>query len=88
MSVLNVPPPPAMADGEFTMFRRSVAHFLDENAGPSNLDRRRRDGVIEQPFWTEAADAGLLGLSTDSAYGGMGGDFRHEALFPYYRERR
>lgn len=88
MSVLNVPPPPAVAGEEFTMFRRSVAHFLDGNAGPSNLDRWRPDVVIERPFWAKAAEAGILELSTDSAYGGMGGDFPHEALFPYYRERR
>jgi acyl-CoA dehydrogenase len=80
MSVLNVPPPPAMADEEIAMFRRSVAGFLDDNAGPKNLDRWRQEGIIERAFWTKAAEAGLLGLSTDSAHGGMGGDFRHEAI--------
>ncbi|MET0430067.1 MAG: acyl-CoA dehydrogenase family protein [Microvirga sp.] len=80
MSVLNVPTPPAMADEEFAMFRRSVAGFLDEHAGPKNLDRWRQDGIIERQFWTKAAEAGLLGLSTDSEFGGMGGDFRHEAI--------
>jgi acyl-CoA dehydrogenase len=69
-----------MADEEFAMFRRSVAGFLDDNAGPKNLDRWRQDGIIERAFWTKAAEAGLLGLSTDSTYGGMGGDFRHEAI--------
>ena len=80
MSVLNVPTPLVMADEEFAMFRRSVAGFLDDNAGPKNLDRWRQDGVIERQFWTKAAEAGLLGLSTDSEFGGMGGDFRHEAI--------
>ncbi len=80
MSVLNVPTPLVMADEELAMFRRSVARFLDDNAGPKNLDRWRQDGIIERQFWTKAAEAGLLGLSTDSEFGGMGGDFRHEAI--------
>ena len=80
MSVLNVPTPLVMADEELTMFRRSVARFLDDNAGPKTLDRWRQDGIVERQFWTKAAEAGLLGLSTDSDFGGMGGDFRHEAI--------
>jgi acyl-CoA dehydrogenase len=69
-----------MADEEFTMFRHSVARFLDSNAGPETVDHWRRDGIIERQFWTNAGEAGLLGLSTDSDFGGVGGDFRHEAI--------
>src|SRR3954452_9007696 len=80
MSVLNVPIPASMADEELSIFADSVGRFLDENAGPDQLDRWRRDGVVERALWTKAGHAGLLGLSTSEALGGIGGDFRHEAV--------
>ena len=36
--------------------------------------------MVERDLWTKAGAAGLLGLSTSTAYGGVGGDFRHEAI--------
>jgi acyl-CoA dehydrogenase len=79
-SVLNVPTPAYMADEEFGMFADSVARFLDKHASPAKLDQWRQDGVVERDLWTKAGEAGLLGLSTSSEYGGIGGDFRHEAI--------
>jgi acyl-CoA dehydrogenase len=81
MSVLNVPIPASMADEELSIFADSVGRFLDENAGPAQLERWRRDGVVERALWTKAGQAGLLGLSIAEANGGIGGDFRHEAVF-------
>ena len=67
-------------DGELALFRQSTARFLDRHAPPANLDRWRRDGVVERALWTRAGEAGLLGLSTSAEFGGAGGDFRHEAV--------
>jgi len=80
MQVINVPTPAFMADEEFTIFRESVGRFLDGNAPPEKFERWRQNKIIERELWTKAGSAGLLGLSTSSDYGGIGGDFRHEAI--------
>ena len=80
MQVINVPTPAFMADEEFTIFRESVGRFLDGNAPPEKFERWRQNKIIERELWTKAGAAGLLGLSTSSDYGGIGGDFRHEAI--------
>lgn len=79
-AVLNVPTPEYLADPEFAVFADSVARFLDEYAGPEAIDEFRRNGIVPRSFWQRAAEAGLLGISTSSDYGGMGGDFRHEVV--------
>src|ERR1700720_3661871 len=80
MQVLNVPTPAYLADEEFSIFRNSVGRFLDDNAPPEKFEGWRRAKVVERDLWTEAGAAGLLGLSTSTAYGGIGGDFRHETI--------
>ena len=80
MSILRTAVPTYMADDEFTMFGHSVGRFLDANASPSTIAKFREDGIVPRSFWTKAAEAGLLGLSTPTEYGGVGGDFRHEVI--------
>jgi acyl-CoA dehydrogenase len=80
MQVLNVPTPAYLTDEEFSIFRDSVGRFLDDNAPPEKFESWRKAKVIERDLWTKAGAAGLLGLSTSTAYGGIGGDFRHEAI--------
>jgi acyl-CoA dehydrogenase len=77
---LQVPTPSYFADDEFAMFKDSVAKFLDEHAPREKLDQWRRDGIVERALWTKAGENGLLGLSVSDAYGGVGGDFRHEVV--------
>ena len=36
--------------------------------------------MVEREFWREAGEAGLLGVSVPEAYGGPGGDFRHDVV--------
>ena len=36
--------------------------------------------MVERAFWREAGEAGLLGVSVPEAYGGPGGDFRHDVV--------
>jgi acyl-CoA dehydrogenase len=80
MSVLNVERPDFMAEEEIRMFEASVARFFEQNAPPERVEKWRKDKVVERAMWTEAAEAGLLGLSTPEEYGGMGGDYRHEVI--------
>ena len=79
-SVLNVPTPPYLADEEFGIFTQSVNRFLDDHADQAKLDQWRKNGVVDRTLWNKAGEAGLLGLSTSADYGGVGGDFRHEAI--------
>jgi len=88
MQVLNVPTPAYLADEEFSIFRESVGRFLDDNAPPEKLDDWRKARVVERGLWTKAGAAGLLGLSTSTAYGGIGGDFRHESILIEETSRR
>ena len=69
-----------MADEEIRMFADSVGRFLDRNAPPERVAKWREDGMVEREFWREAGQAGLLGVSVPEAYGGPGGDFRHDVV--------
>jgi acyl-CoA dehydrogenase len=88
MQVLNVPTPAYLADEEFSIFRDSVGRFLEDNAPPEKFESWRRAKVVERELWTKAGAAGLLGLSTSATYGGVGGDFRHEAILIEEAARR
>jgi acyl-CoA dehydrogenase len=74
------PEPAFMADEEIRMFADSVGRFLDRNAPPARVAAWRAEGMVERAFWREAGEAGLLGVSVPAAYGGHGGDFRHDVV--------
>jgi acyl-CoA dehydrogenase len=80
VTVLNVERPDFMQDEEIRMFEDSVAKFFDQNAKPEDVDRWRKNKVVDRELWTKAGEAGLLGLSTPAEYGGVGGDYRHEVV--------
>lgn len=80
MTPLNIPKPEFLADSEFDMFEDSVAGFLDSHATTERVQGWREEGIVPRSVWDAAGAAGLLGLSTSTEYGGMGGDFRHEVI--------
>jgi len=80
MSVLNVERPDFMQEEDIRMFEDSVARFFEQTAPPERVEKWRKDKIVERAMWEEAAQAGLLGLSTPEEYGGMGGDYRHEVI--------
>src|SRR6476469_9750982 len=80
MSSPDFPEPAFMADAEIRMFAESVGKFLDRNAPPDRVAAWRAAGMVERAFWREAGAAGLLGVSVPEAYGGPGGDFRHDVV--------
>ena len=57
-----------------------MTKFFQQHAPAERSEKWRKDKVVERAMWTEAAEAGLLGLSTPEEYGGMGGDYRHEVI--------
>jgi len=74
------PTPSRWMDEELVMFDDSVARALADIAPPKRQARWREAGMVERSAWQEMAAAGLLGLSVSPEHGGVGGDFRHEAV--------
>jgi len=72
--------PARWMDDELVMFDDTVARYLADKVPAERMARWRSDGVVERAAWNEMAQAGLLGLSIGTEYGGAGGDFRHEAV--------
>ena len=80
MSVLNVDRADFLKEEDIVIFEELAAKFLDEHAPPARVQRWREAGIVERAAWREAGEAGLLCLSVPEAYGGGGGDFRHEVV--------
>ena len=80
MPVIDVAPPAYMADEEIAIFADAVGKFYAKHAPEDRVRQWREDGQVERAFWREAGEAGLLGASVPEAYGGHGGDFRHEMV--------
>lgn len=62
------------------IFRRSMAAFLDEHASPQHVARWTAQKCVDRETWRAAGAFGMLGLLVPEAYGGLGGDFRHERV--------
>ena len=80
MPVLNLERPAFMAEEDIVIFEDAMIRFFDDHAPESRTAKWREDGMVERAMWTEAAEAGLSCLSIPEEYGGMGGDYRHEAI--------
>ncbi|MDR3507483.1 MAG: acyl-CoA dehydrogenase family protein [Caulobacteraceae bacterium] len=80
MGVLQVEKPAFMAEEELNIFEDAVSRFFDQHAGPDQCKRWRENGVVDRDMWFKSGEAGLLGVSMPEAYGGAGGDFRHEIV--------
>ncbi len=88
MTVLNVTEPSFMDDADLRMFRDGIGKFLERAATPARTESWREAGQVERAFWTEAGQAGLLGVSVPAEYGGGGGDFRHDLIVFEETQRR
>jgi acyl-CoA dehydrogenase len=80
MSAIDLPRPDFLRDEEIRMFEDSVGKFFAQHAPEARVAKWRAEGIVEREMWTEAGAAGLLCLSTPEAYGGAGGDYRHEVV--------
>lgn len=66
-------------ESDHEMFRDSVRGFFKRELSP-HIDQWRKDGVIDRAFWSKAGEAGLLCPTIPEEYGGVGGDFRFNAV--------
>ncbi|WP_426029498.1 acyl-CoA dehydrogenase family protein [Caulobacter sp. DWP3-1-3b2] len=80
MGVLQVEKPAFMAEEDISIFEDAVGKFFDEHAPEAVVATWRKNHVVDREMWNKAGRAGLLGLTVPEAYGGAGGDYRHEAV--------
>jgi acyl-CoA dehydrogenase len=66
-------------DEELTIFRDAVSRFVDAEMVPNDPQWRKQQNVGKD-IWRKAGAMGLLCTDISTAYGGIGGDFRHEAV--------
>jgi long-chain-acyl-CoA dehydrogenase len=64
---------------ELELFRTSARRFMEREIVP-NCARWRAEGMVDKALWHRAGEAGLLLAGIPEAYGGGGGNFRHEAV--------
>jgi len=64
---------------EHNLFRDTVRKFLNREFLP-NFDHWERQGLVDRSFWTACGEAGLLCPTVPESYGGLGLDFRYNAV--------
>lgn len=64
---------------EHNLFRDQVRKFFAKQLTP-NLDRWEREGIVDRAFWRACGEAGLLCPTIPETYGGIGADFRYNAV--------
>jgi acyl-CoA dehydrogenase len=88
MPAIDIERPDYLASEDIRIFEQSVAKFLDDRVPESRAAKWRTDGVVDRAMWRETGEAHLLCLAIPEAYGGAGGDFRHEAVLSEQLARR
>jgi acyl-CoA dehydrogenase len=66
-------------DAELGIFREAVARFADAEMLPNDAAWRQQQHVGRE-IWRKAGSMGLLLTDVPAELGGVGGDFRHEAV--------
>ena len=60
-------------------FRDTVRKVFEKELIP-NLDRYEEEGIVDRKFWRACGEAGLLCPGVPEEYGGLGLDFRYNAI--------
>jgi alkylation response protein AidB-like acyl-CoA dehydrogenase len=71
---------------EHDLFRDQVRRFFDRELIP-HLERWEAQGEIDKDFWRKSGEAGLLCPNVPEQYGGLGLDFRFNAVIVEEVER-
>ena len=74
-------------DGDLLIFREAVTRFVDAEMVP-NEEQWRKQQHVGKDIWRKAGEVGLLCTDIPTEYGGVGGDFRHEAVLYEETARR
>jgi acyl-CoA dehydrogenase len=74
-------------DDDLEIFRDAVVRFVDAEMVP-NDEQWRKQQHVGHDIWRKAGETGLLCTDISADYGGIGGDFRHEAILYEETSRR
>jgi acyl-CoA dehydrogenase len=74
-------------DEDLSIFRDAVTRFVDAEMVP-NEEQWRKQQHVGKDIWRKAGQTGLLCTDIPAEYGGVGGDFRHEAVLYEETARR
>jgi acyl-CoA dehydrogenase len=66
-------------DSDHALFRDAVRGFIKSEITPY-FERWEESGMVDRRYWQAGGAAGLLCPQIPEAYGGPGGDFRHNAI--------
>lgn len=66
-------------DDNHQAFRETVRAFLQKEAVP-HIARWEADGIVDKTIWPKAGELGMLCPTTPEEYGGLGLDFRYNAI--------
>jgi acyl-CoA dehydrogenase len=66
-------------DEDLAIFRDAASRFIEAEMLP-NEDQWRKQQHVGKDIWRKAGAVGLLCTDISADYGGVGGDFRHEAI--------
>jgi alkylation response protein AidB-like acyl-CoA dehydrogenase len=66
-------------DEDLTIFRNAATRFLEAEMVP-NEEQWRKQQNVGKDIWRKAGAMGFLCTDVSAEYGGVGGDFRHEAV--------
>lgn len=69
----------AIFNEDHHMFRDTVRKLFDKELLP-NLDKFEQEGIVSRGFWEACGAAGLLCPTVREEYGGLGLDFRYNAV--------
>ncbi|VTU39943.1 acyl-CoA dehydrogenase family protein [Variovorax sp. PBL-E5] len=78
---------PAWINDDLATYHDTVTRFVDSEMLPQDAAAREQ-GHVGHALWRRAGELGLLCSDIPEAYGGGGGDFRHEAAFYDAMSRR
>jgi acyl-CoA dehydrogenase len=70
---------PRWLDADLATYRDTVVRFVETEMAPGDEEARQR-GHVGHTLWRRAGELGILCSDVPVAYGGGGGDFRHEAV--------
>jgi len=71
--------PRQVFDSEHQLFRDMVVKFLEAEALPQH-EQWEEQGQVSREIWRKAGEQGMLSAMVDETYGGVGVDFRYNAI--------
>lgn len=71
--------PRTVYESDHEMFRESVRRFLETEAAPYH-EQWEEDGQVDRALWNKAGEQGFLCPTVPEEYGGVGVDFRYNAI--------